>query len=334
MSDADDEEVEFFDIDDREQCHRVLSFLIDTAKEASLMRVVWGCAVMLDPANELVDPAASSIEHHPKRQQLEKQVEELLAWKFKNERHARLGAAVDGAAGLLPEGYDLHIEIEQGAGTVRLYLPDTDACLSEFAGDEFADYISSAVKTAIYHHKENSMTNTANAIAMQPVESSQIAAIGHDPETNTLAIQFAAKSGTGSVYHYSGFTAEDFAAFSGSESIGAHFGKHIKPFAEKYPYTKITDAKADATVGLPRYKCHKEVRALKIADIGNPNQPGAEDDGSRMIVPAEEGYAPFTVDHSYMSKHKPEVGGYYVVYADGYQSYSPAAAFESGYSRI
>jgi hypothetical protein len=29
------------------------------------MRVVWGCAVMLDPANKCVDPDADTIEHHP-----------------------------------------------------------------------------------------------------------------------------------------------------------------------------------------------------------------------------------------------------------------------------
>jgi len=35
-----------------------------------------------------------------------------------------------------------------------------------------------------------------------------------------------------------------------------------------------------------------------------------------------------------MYKHKPEVGGYYVVYADGYKSFSPAQAFEEGYTRV
>jgi hypothetical protein len=88
-------------------------------------------------------------------------------------------------------------------------------------------------------------TKIATAIEMAPVKSSQIAAIGHDPETNTLAIQFPSKSGTGSVYHYSNFTAEDFAAFSAAESKGAHFGKHIKPLAEKFPFLKIQPAKKD-----------------------------------------------------------------------------------------
>lgn len=36
----------------------------------------------------------------------------------------------------------------------------------------------------------------------------------------------------------------------------------------------------------------------------------------------------------YVAKHKPEVGGYYVVYEDGYKSFSPAGAFESGYTPL
>jgi len=38
---------------------------------------------------------------------------------------------------------------------------------------------------------------------------------------------------------------DDFAAFKAAESLGKHFGKHIKPFAAKNPYKKIeTPAKA------------------------------------------------------------------------------------------
>lgn len=82
-------------------------------------------------------------------------------------------------------------------------------------------------------------TITHPAIAMDAVESSQIAAIGHHPESNTLAIRFKSKSGPGSVYHYQNFTADDFATFKAAESIGSHFGKHIKPHDKKYPHTKI-----------------------------------------------------------------------------------------------
>lgn len=74
-------------------------------------------------------------------------------------------------------------------------------------------------------------------ITMDSVESSQIHSIGHDAETQTLAIQF--KSGTRAIYHYANVTAEEFAAFRDAESVGSHFYKNIKPFPEKYPYTRI-----------------------------------------------------------------------------------------------
>ena len=74
---------------------------------------------------------------------------------------------------------------------------------------------------------------------------------------------------------------------------------------------------------MPRYRCHKEVWALKIAAI----------DGL-TIIPEEDGYAQFDVSAEYMDRHRPQVGGYYVVYKDGYQSFSPAAPFEDGYTLI
>src|SRR3990167_5567722 len=51
-----------------------------------------------------------------------------------------------------------------------------------------------------------------------------------------------------------------------------------------------------------------------------------------VITPTEDGYADIAVDHAYIKKHNPQVGGYYVVYMDDYNSYSPAAAFEDGYT--
>lgn len=79
---------------------------------------------------------------------------------------------------------------------------------------------------------------------------------------------------------------------------------------------------------MPRYKCHKEVWALKIAQIYDHAEAGAE------ITPAEDGYSGFVVSAEYMQKHKPQIGGYYVVYADDYTSYSPAKAFEEGYTLV
>ena len=79
---------------------------------------------------------------------------------------------------------------------------------------------------------------------------------------------------------------------------------------------------------LPRYKSHKEVHALKIARIKQ------HPDGSWSFEAEEPGFAPISLAQDYMDRHKPEVGGYYVVYADGYKSWSPAGAFEAGYTRV
>jgi len=78
-------------------------------------------------------------------------------------------------------------------------------------------------------------------IAMDAVVSSQIHSIGHDPKTNTLAIQFPErKDGSqGSLYHYANFSVEEFDKFKSAESTGSHFIHHIKKFPDRFPYTKI-----------------------------------------------------------------------------------------------
>lgn len=89
------------------------------------------------------------------------------------------------------------------------------------------------------------------------------------------------------------------------------------------------------SIEMPKYKCYKEVWALKIKSIVRDGEgENRETDGSAMITPEDEGYAPFKVDFEYMHKHKPQIGGYYVVYKDGYKSFSPAEAFETGYEKI
>lgn len=62
---GDDEESERFDIDDHDQCKRVLEYLILLARSASLFRVVFGMSVLLDPRNRIVDPDADTLERHP-----------------------------------------------------------------------------------------------------------------------------------------------------------------------------------------------------------------------------------------------------------------------------
>lgn len=99
---------------------------------------------------------------------------------------------------------------------------------------------------------------------------------------------------------------------------------------------------SDTGAEMPRYKCHKEVWALKIKAISYDSDiaklEGRETDGSAIITPEESGYAPFRVNHAFVHKRLPAsgpiVGGYFVVYKDGYKSFSPADAFEEGYTRI
>ena len=58
--------------------------------------------------------------------------------------------AINRACKELPPGYDLHIELEKDAGIVRLYLPDTDADISDFGSDlGFVGEINAAVDAAI-----------------------------------------------------------------------------------------------------------------------------------------------------------------------------------------
>jgi len=81
---------------------------------------------------------------------------------------------------------------------------------------------------------------------------------------------------------------------------------------------------------LPKYKCYKEVWALRIAAIE------IHEDKSATIAPADGDYAPFKTAPGWADKFhgSDEDTGYYVVYADGYKSWSPTDAFESGYTKI
>jgi hypothetical protein len=73
-------------------------------------------------------------------------------------------------------------------------------------------------------------------------------------------------------------------------------------------------------IAMPKYRCHKEVRALKIKAIKMDGEgEDRELDGSAIITPEDESYAPFKVSAGYMHKHDPRVGGYYVRYDDGYE---------------
>lgn len=83
---------------------------------------------------------------------------------------------------------------------------------------------------------------------------------------------------------------------------------------------------------MPLYQCHKKVSALKIVEV-IPSKEIPEG-YSATILMFEQPFEPIKLDIDYVKKHNPQVGGYYVVYEDGYTSYSPAVPFESGYTRI
>lgn len=120
--------------------------------------------------------------------------------------------------------------------------------------------------------------HTANSIPLTQVKSSQLAAIGHDPATETLAIQFLQKGQPGNVYHYANFTAAEYSAFASAESAGSHFGKHIKPHADKHPYTNMGVPAAQPVAAAPM---SKELFAMLL----NGRQYGSE------IAPDEEAAA-------------------------------------------
>lgn len=110
---------------------------------------------------------------------------------------------------------------------------------------------------------------------------------------------------------------------------------------------------------LPRYQCHKVVRAAQIVWIEPAERPTLDElekilnettehvveiasDGSVSVAGDKAATLVFeghpkrslAVDSAYMQKHKPRLGGYFVVYDDGYTSFSPAEAFEAGYTLL
>lgn len=93
---------------------------------------------------------------------------------------------------------------------------------------------------------------------------------------------------------------------------------------------------------MPRYRCHKEVWALKIRsityDADLAQKENRETDGSMTLVFEEDDkYGPMKVPAKFVPRTtagRPHSGWYFVAYKDGYQSFSPPQAFEEGYTKI
>lgn len=81
---------------------------------------------------------------------------------------------------------------------------------------------------------------------------------------------------------------------------------------------------SNASVALLDWQCTKVVKAGKVEFFA----PNVEGEGISVKC---HGCPAVVVKGDWVSKHRPSPGGYLVIYEDGYQSYSPAEAFEAGY---
>lgn len=90
----------------------------------------------------------------------------------------------------------------------------------------------------------------------------------------------------------------------------------------------------EAVAKMPQFVCHKTVHAFKIREVrisgcADPNSAFLFSDGETDVDRIE-----LKVDRDFVVRHTPGIGKYFVAYADGYTSISPAAAFEAGYQPV
>lgn len=81
---------------------------------------------------------------------------------------------------------------------------------------------------------------------------------------------------------------------------------------------------------LKSYTSHKTVRAAEILNVGNYFQTG--DGLFRHITLA--GGVTISLPQAMFLRYVPEYGDFYVVYEDGYRSFSPRKAFVDGYAPV
>lgn len=83
-------------------------------------------------------------------------------------------------------------------------------------------------------------------------------------------------------------------------------------------------------VQMPRYVSHKKVWALEISTVNRMTA------GKVILSFKDKGYASITFDEGDLlfARYAPIQGDFFVVYGDGYKSFSPAKAFLEGYTRI
>jgi hypothetical protein len=88
-------------------------------------------------------------------------------------------------------------------------------------------------------------------------------------------------------------------------------------------------------MSMKAYRSHKRVWAVKLADVLPANESGFG-----LLIPENTGdHQPWKIGGGWLAKHNPQQQpdgsyGYFVVYDDGYESWSPSQAFEAGYTLI
>lgn len=91
--------------------------------------------------------------------------------------------------------------------------------------------------------------------------------------------------------------------------------------------TNMADPKREDLLGT--FQSHKVVKAGKIIALGLDHaQPWVHVEGG------SGGIVHFPVMPLMIERFTPVIGDYYVVYDDGYASFSPKKAFEEGYRRV
>lgn len=84
----------------------------------------------------------------------------------------------------------------------------------------------------------------------------------------------------------------------------------------------------------PKYESHKIVQAAKIVRIEDPSG-GPSGLQVRVIwVSVDDGPEEIFDPTVPGMREKAEVGGYAMLYSDGFKSISPAKQFEEGYTRV
>jgi hypothetical protein len=89
---------------------------------------------------------------------------------------------------------------------------------------------------------------------------------------------------------------------------------------------------ATASTPMPAYRSHKKVWALKITSVEDNGTDTTTEENPIVTVHFDSPFAPQRFN--LRGKPTPAPGWYMVQYEDGYTSFSPAEAFESGYTRI